>query len=212
MKAEGAGIAYAPIVCDRRKGGYKMDKKRKFPAQLVVYSDMRGKFDPALAEFDLRSLEYIEKPKRALWTSTPTGESFASAWERWRMSEYGDERVDARLGYSYYDAYCEKEKEVAWEKLYLELSKDGEIRTLLLPKDNVRVIEIDSKEDYAKKLLFDENDHVDWKALSLICDGVHLTENGLAALGSCFGKLYGWDVESTVWLNADWIAEAIQLD
>ncbi len=70
---------------------------------------------------------------------------------------------------------------------------------LIRPKRDVKVFEVLSKEDEAKVPL-DENGHIDYQSLANQgYDGLRTTSF------TFFGPFDGWDCESTVWFNKDWI-------
>jgi hypothetical protein len=125
-----------------------------------------------------RKEPYMQKPEvdTALWTSTLTGRG--SAWTEWCESE--DFRVPD-----------------VWEG------------SILYPLENARIYEIDCLEHF--QLLLDRAHIVtgggrwrilDFEEIGEYFDGIHLTEQGqIETRFSSPDCMYGWDCESTLWLN-----------
>lgn len=138
---------------------------------------MYSNFDIKKVRFDFK-VTFVNKPRIALWTSTWNSNYKEIPWIEWCLRE----RFDMN------------------ETLYKIISS----KTL-------KIYQIDSADDYEDSSLpKDTEDFIDYNKLKeLGFDGLHITRNG-SCLGHDFTykkamKLNGFDCESTVWFNTDWI-------
>jgi hypothetical protein len=146
-----------------------------------------GSERPAYADFEPPSSELVglNKPEGGLWTSTWKGEPLLSRWVEWAAGE---------------QFYTGEDK--GW---------------VLTPKPGTKLAVITSREDY--EALVEacpmENDMgkwlLDYGDLQHDYHGVWLTDGGQRETRHMHGNvesLYGWDVESTLWL--DWRVAGIE--
>ena len=135
-----------------------------------------------------------DKPKGALWSSTYLPKSNTSDWERYA------------------------EQELDWHHSLTDEKSKG---YLLDPDPKARIFHINDMRDY-KELMssfpgraagWDDYDsrHVDWPRAATELDAVHLSKRGqwktrygdtnTSDWSKTNDGMYGWDVESTAWLN-----------
>ena len=141
-------------------------------------------FDLKKCQFDLTP-HFNGKPKKALWTSTYIDKESISSWYLW---------------------CCMEDFELK-DCLYL-----------IEPKSNIKVVELNDVED-----LLDLPTVRVFNQVTLDFEriakrgyfGIHLTKEGFWSikdlsiyhLNSVVSSFWGWDCESTVWFNTDWINE-----
>ena len=143
-------------------------------------------FDANKLVFDL-STQRINKPSKAMWTSTFIDDDCLSAWMEWCMGE--DFSTFEGEGSSY----------------------------IVTPKDKLKLYQIDTYEDienlYCKSGFLWNDLMIDFKKYKEEgYDGINLTgkgncivkENFSDALIKAIPDLCCWDCESTVWLHGDW--------
>lgn len=168
---------------------------RKFiPVQVVTHNK---DFDLGKVEFNLNT-HFNNKPCCALWTCDFQEKLEDIGWIEWNLREYA--------GWDINKAFIRR-------CLY----------TLIPKKKDFKIYEISGLEDlkdipYIK--IHDENffDYDELKQEGY--DGLHITWEG-SALGHTFGpavssevmlQMNGFDCESTVWFNTDWIEEVKCVD
>lgn len=134
-------------------------------------------FDLSKVCFDLETT-FINKPDKALWTSDWNNNINEIAWIQW--ADWEDFRI----------------KDVLYK---------------IIPKRNVKVYEVTTRSDYYAKDLPKtiQQSKIDYfKLQELGFDGFRVTQAG-SWLGHNFTngvlQLNGFDCESTVWFNIDWI-------
>jgi hypothetical protein len=136
----------------------------------------------------IRNDDVLNKPEGGLWTSTfKPNAKWCSDWLEWCASEMPE--------------WLPESEDCCW---------------VLFPSKSARIVEIDDIDDYINLLkMFGRYNKVvgkwmiDWEKLAKYYDALHLTERGLATVGSLnFELLYPelkgfheWDVESTVWFR-----------
>lgn len=129
----------------------------------------------------------FEKIKNKYLFNKPYG----GLWTSTYLGEHGSEWLQWSLDNEWYGDNMPK----AW---------------LVTPKDNLRVLTIDSNDDLMKKLgkYIGENKeftflaNIDFEAVKLDWDVIHLTGRGEAETRLTMKhSLYGWDCESCLWLT-----------
>lgn len=80
--------------------------------------------------------------------------------------------------------------------------KNHRIKYKIIPKDNLKIFEINNEEDlnFLPKIydpIFNKN-VIDFNIIAKLFDGIH-------CINYILPQLYGWDCESTVWFNTNWI-------
>jgi len=80
--------------------------------------------------------------------------------------------------------------------------KNHKIKYKIIPKNNLKVFEINNEEDLnSLPKQFDSflgKYMINFNKVSKLFDGIHCIDYTLP-------QLYGWDCESTVWFNTNWI-------
>lgn len=99
--------------------------------------------------------------------------------------------LEDKLG-SAWTVWCERED--------YNLPKDGIWKAYLLqPNEDARIYTIDSLEDLQYILnKYKSRGNINYKKARKDYDAIHLTWKGQ---GATYWELYGWDIESTIWLN-----------
>ena len=92
-----------------------------------------------------------------------------------------------------------------WELWYQinEFNVDKyKIKYKIIPKDNLKIFEINNQEDlnFLPKQFdcFLDKNVIDFNIIAKLFDGIH-------CINYVLPQLYGWDCESTVWFNTNWI-------
>lgn len=108
-----------------------------------------------------------------------------------------------------------KSEWVDWCESIQFFTTDNRDGWLLVPKEDARILEIDSlfqlKSVYSNygENLEGGNPTLNFEAISLDYDGIHLTSNGQWETGfSLPYNLYGWDCECTHWFR--WVFDEVK--
>ena len=159
------------------------------PVQTIV---LKEEFDITKPIFNLENNEWINKPAKALWTSTFEENIKDISWIDW--AEFNFPKI---LGNYLYKLYPKEST-----KIY----------TINTPEDyfSDELIKFDGREGECPRYLRNLIDYKKMKDLGY--NGIHFTWQG-AALGHGFNNfdnglfhvLNSIDVESTVWFDTDWI-------
>lgn len=155
--------------------------------QLVLTED---EFDINKVKFNLEVIEQLNKPEKALWTSSVIKDDkgeVSSEWSDWCIDE------------EFANPYSKK-------------------KTILVPKKDAKVFELNWKTEKklptrrSSSMFMLATKHIDWNALvEAGYDGFNLpcrTGLGMLLAGCDFSS---YDCESTVWFNTNWIDKIIAL-
>lgn len=159
---------------------------------------------PVLSKIPIRNSHGFNKPMDSFWTSTAMkfdNGKYTSDWNNFVLRGGGPSSWKSKIGYLY---------KVKPRTCSLELSSNYDCRNIYeifnkLERENAKMY--DQPENYFETETYLMRKDFPWQEIAKNFDCVH--HDGMSSIsyfGSSFSGdnfLYGWDVESTAWLNPE---------